>query len=90
MEESKEQTKADGQAMWQTLVLSQLAQVESMLQRVDGTLKSQLSKSKDQLDEMNKLTASAMTWAADLQKGAMDLTLATLKSATEAVQKVRA
>ncbi len=90
MEESKEQSKADGQAMWQTLVLSQLAQVESMLQRVDATLKSQLTKSKDQLDEMNKLTASAMTWAAGLQKGAMDLTLATLKSATDAIQKVRA
>lgn len=78
------------QTMWQSMITSQLAQVESMLQRIDASLKSQLNRGKEQVTELNRLTTSAFTWAAELQQGAIDLALSTLKSANEAVSKVRA
>lgn len=68
------------ESMWQNLVTAQLAQVEAMLQRVDTTLKAQLSKSKEQVEEMSRLTASAITWAGELQAGAVELALSTLKN----------
>lgn len=68
------------ESMWQSMVTAQLAQVEAMLQRVDATLKTQLAKSKEQVEEMSRLTASAITWAGELQAGAVELALSTLKN----------
>lgn len=68
------------ESMWQNMVAAQLAQVEAMLQRVDTTLKAQLAKSKEQVEEMSRLTASAITWAGELQAGAVELALSTLKN----------
>jgi len=78
------------ESMWQNLVAAQLAQVEAMLQRIDTTLKAQLSKSKEQVEEMSRLTASAITWAGELQAGAVELALSTLKNAGAAMNAGKA
>lgn len=87
---STENTKTAPEAMWQSLVTAQLAQIEGMLQRIDTTMKAQLTKSRDQLEEVNRMTQSALTWASELQQGAVELALNTLKTAQNAFHKTQA
>lgn len=81
--ENQENTKGT----WRSVVIAKLAQVEATLQHVDTTLKAQLAKSRAQIEEVNRLTTSAIQWADELQQGVVELARSALKSVQDAVQK---
>jgi len=76
-------------SFWQQTMKTQMGEIDAVVGKVDAFMKANVVKAEGHLEEVSKLTKSAMQWATELQMNALNSALQMARTASESFQKAR-
>jgi hypothetical protein len=76
-------------SFWQQVMKTQMGDIDAVIGKVDAFMKANMAKTEGHLDEVSKLTKSAVQWATELQMNAWNSALQMARTASESFQKAR-